>query len=56
MVKKNSCLTLLTKLDMFGYPVSIYYNDEEKVKKSLFGSIITIIIGMLSLSYVSILA
>ena len=53
---KNSFIAMLTKLDMFGYPVSLYYNDEEKVKKSLFGSIITILIGMLSMSYVSILA
>ena len=43
----------LWDLDMFGFPVSLYYQNKENVKKSLCGSIITIIIMIISLSYVA---
>ena len=42
----------LKNLDLFGFPVSLYYEGNEKVKKSVFGALVSIMISTLFIVYV----
>ena len=54
-MKKRSLCHLLKNLDIFGFPVSLYYLKQENKKKSLFGASVTVLIALVSLSYLAII-
>lgn len=50
---KRSICELIKSLDIFGYPVTFYFLNQSNVKKSIFGALVTIILALLSLGYMS---
>lgn len=48
---KKSCIQYLAKLDVFGYPVSLYYHENKQKKKSVVGFIITVFMLLVATTY-----
>ena len=53
---RKSLLYSLQKLDQFGQPVQLYYNDGQAQKKSLLGLLVTCVMMVTALGYVTNLA
>lgn len=43
-------------MDMYGFPVPLYYQNNNNKKQSFFGAMLTIIVMMFAISYISILS
>ena len=55
MARGKKLTESLMKLDMFGYPVSLYYHKDYSKKKSYFGVVISVILFGLMVGYIMIL-
>ena len=53
---RSSALQKLVQLDMFGYPISLYYHEKKKDKASLCGLVVTVILLTLASIYAGTLA
>ena len=56
MSHKKRCHENLLVFDLFGYPVTLYYNNDKSKKKSYFGLVVSVLMFFLVSSYVTILA
>jgi hypothetical protein len=48
----NKFQKLITKLDLFGHQVNLYYNRKDNMHKTLFGGLFSILVGTVMLIYV----
>ena len=55
MARGKKFTDTLLNLDMFGYPVSLYYHKNSSKKKSIFGLVISVILFGLMVVYITIL-
>ena len=51
---RSTCQSLQT-IDMFGFPVNLYYLKRENLKKSSFGAIMTIFLAITSITMMAVL-
>lgn len=56
MARSKPLIDSLLTLDMFGYPVSLYYHENSSKKKSIFGLVISVILFGFMVTYITILA
>ena len=52
----QKCHENVLALDMFGYPVTLFYHKENALKKSYFGLVVSALMFVVVSTYVSILA